>query len=194
MCNKIAISELQNKILGGIIMNIYTLREKETGNKEVLNGKMFTIKTTPENKAVFIDVLTGDILWVTTEIKSKGSVEEQGQWGVRFETQNSVYSVVSVLGMLPTGIKHPTDVYAVRESNSQRPCDPDAGIAGLQKWSLGFSREITRDEFIGYMIYNRHRKVVDGALDKNGVPRPHSCITGEGKSWSYIWITPCKKL
>ena len=172
-------------------MNIYTLRKKETGNKEVLNGKMFTIKTTPENKAVFIDVVTGNMLWMTTEIKSKGSVEEQGQWGVRFETQNSVYNVVSVLGMLPTGIKPPTNVWAVRESNSHRPCEPDAGIAGLTKWAFEFNREITREEFDGYMIYNRHRKVLDGAHDMNGVPRPHSCITGGGKSWSYIWITPC---
>ena len=170
-------------------MNIYTLRKREKGDKEVLNGKIFTVKITPEKKAVFIDVLTGSALWVTTEVLSKSSVEEQGDWGITFKTQNSVYNLVSVLGLLPTGIKPPTEAYAVRESNSHRPCEP--GVAGLTKYIIEFSREITRDEFVGYMIYNRHRKVIDGAVDANGVPRPHSCITGDGKNWSYIWITPC---
>ena len=81
-------------------MNIYTLKERETGEKgKYLNGRVFKVKKDKKTgSAVFVDINTGEILWITTEVVNYNYTA----YGVTITTKNSTYDLINVLNVLPS--------------------------------------------------------------------------------------------
>lgn len=84
-------------------MGIFTLRNKEDGNRgKVLNGKIFYVKVeSPDcigGKMYFIDIASGNILWMTTKIEEKIPMPD----GVKLKTRNHVYDLVSLDSLVPS--------------------------------------------------------------------------------------------
>ena len=79
-------------------MNIYTLKNRETGEKgKALNGKMFKVKK--GEGAVFVDITDGKILWITTEVVNHNYT---AHGGIKLTTKNSTYDLINVLNVLPS--------------------------------------------------------------------------------------------
>ena len=78
-------------------MNIFTLKERETGEKgKALNGKIF--KVLFNKSTVFVDINTGEICWNTTEVVNYNYTA----YGVTITTKNSTYDLINVLNILPS--------------------------------------------------------------------------------------------
>ena len=79
-------------------MNIYTLKNREYGEKgKALNGKAFKVKK-GETGAVFVDINTAKIIWITTDVVNHNYTDD----GIVITTKNSTYDLVNVLNVLPS--------------------------------------------------------------------------------------------
>ena len=84
---------------GVIKMNIYTLKERLTGEKgKALNGKIFKVKKGETGSAAFVDINTGEIRWITTEVVNHNYTAH----GIKLTTKNSTYELINVLNVLPS--------------------------------------------------------------------------------------------
>ena len=52
-------------------MKVYTLKETKTGGASCLNGKIFKVKKDDKGCALFVDMHTNQVIWITTEIQEK---------------------------------------------------------------------------------------------------------------------------
>ena len=164
-------------------MKVYTLKETKTGGSACLNGKLFKVKKDDKGRAVFVDIITDKVIWVTAEIQEKLNTN----YGVRFTTKRgSTYELVNVLSLIPTTTASKEVVIEGSALRVVRKEETSKAISygdGYNKTEFEFNFDITEDEFIKYLLTNGYK-----IYDQQAWYEDHSEISGSGRNWVYKWV------
>ena len=165
-------------------MKIYTLKETMTGNASCLNGKIFKVKKDEKGRAVFVDIITDQVIWVTTNILEKINTD----CGVKFITKRgSIYELVNILSIIPSTpspkeIKVDEDdvLKVISTEQSSKSINYEDGY---DKTVFEFNCTITEDVFIKFLLANGYK-----IHEQEAWYEDHSVISGEGFKWTYTWV------
>jgi CRISPR/Cas system-associated protein endoribonuclease Cas2 len=181
-------------------MRLFTLAEKRTGESSCLNGKIFRVrKSNTTGELLFIDALTGNVLWNTTKVLDQ---QDDGK-SITFKTANSTYVVLNVSELLPTkedvNLSEPSlvetdvvnellhddkpdisDLVVLDDIHTSKPINYGDGYDMHQ---FSFNREITKEEFIEFLKKENYK-----IAERANWYEDCSIITGVGKNWTYKWV------
>lgn len=84
---------------------IYTLRKQMTDERgECLNGKIFNVLTNNKKEVLFKDVITGEPLWLATQVVIPPHPSSNGD-GISFVTRSGTcYDLINVETLIPTKV------------------------------------------------------------------------------------------
>ena len=161
--------------MGELIMELFTISAERVGESSCLNGKIFKIsKSNKTGELTFTDITTNKVLWVTTKVLDQ---HDDGKI-ITFKTASgSTYVVSYVSGLIPTIESD------IRLLNDSYTCKGINHGDGYDMHTFTFNREITKEEFIGFLEKGSYKieEKVAWYLD-------YSIINGEGKIWTYKWV------
>jgi len=173
-------------------MNIYTLKNPLSGDKAILNGKLFKVKSNSKvhddyyKRAGFIDITNNECIWLTTKVVHV----EKLQNGITIITESgSIYDLINVYSLIPTSecIK---DEKVVPEKIPFKVIDEKTSVKhihygdGYRMIDFTFDRDITREEFIDFLKENNH----DTREHQEHPYQDYAVITGAGNMWKYKWV------
>lgn len=188
---------------------VYTLRNREEGNLEHLNGKMFLGKIMNNGSLVLTEVVSDSVIRVSTSVVEKKVTED----GVIIRTESGqLYDLINVKTLLPSAqAQEPEQAQEIKpeskfkledETHVNRDIHYGDGYSGTV---YRFDRAISYEEFVdfcinevgiklykttGYAWYEDHSAIIIGAVI--GGNRWTAYEEGhpgkESKVWTYLWI------
>lgn len=189
---------------------VYTLRNREEGNLEHLNGKMFLGKIMNNGSLVLTEVVSGSVIRVSTSVVEKKVTDD----GVIIRTESGqLYDLINVETLLPSAqAQEPEQAQETSQERKPFKLEDESHVNrdihygdGYSGTVYRFDRAISYEEFVnfcinevginlykltGYAWYEDHSAIVIGEV-KSGNRwgcYEEGCPGKESRVWTYLWV------